>query len=169
MNANNKLKVNDVVRITKGIFRNQLAIIIDDLSNILSYRVKIILNGVEVVYRTNTLLFCYNNDEESIKLWHNIIKYNQDKMVKCYSDIKYIKDNFDKDIFIANNITFDTILNIIKNNEVIDMFDWFYDNKTALSIIFYYDRPSFVLEYCRLIDKTISKEEILRLHKAAWS
>ncbi len=143
MNANNKLKVNDVVRITKGIFRNQLAIIIDDLSNILSYRVKIILNGVEVVYRTNTLLFCYNNDEESIKLWHNI--------------------------FIANNITFDTILNIIKNNEVIDMFDWFYDNKTALSIIFYYDKPSFVLEYCRLIDKTISEEEILRLHKAAWS
>lgn len=122
-----------------------------------------------MVYRDSTLLFCYNNDKESIKFWEDIIKHNQEEMIKNYSNIKYIKYNFDKDIFICNNITINTIVKAANINISYDAFDWFYDNKTALSIIFYYDRASFVLEYCRLIDKTISEEEILRLHKAAWS
>lgn len=166
---NNNFNIGDVVRIKKGIYKGQLGLITEHIGQFLSHKVKVIANGVEMVYKDNTLLFCYKNDKESIKFWEDIIKHNQEEMIKNYSNIKYIKYNFDEDIFICNNVVINTIVKAANININYDAFKWFYDNKTALSVIFYYDRPSFVLEYCRLIDKTISKEEILRLHKAAWS
>lgn len=165
---NNNFNIGDVVRIKRGIYEGQLALVIDKLNDEVFYKVKIILNGMESVYKNTTMIFCYNNDDKSIKVWEHIIEYNQQKLIKCYNDIKYIRDNFDIDIFIANDIVINTIFKYARIKRY-DIFEWFYDNKIVLSVIFHYNEAKFVLEYCRLIDKTISEEEILRLHKAAWS
>lgn len=166
---NNNFNINDIVRITRGIYKGKLALVIDKLDNIASCRVTVIVNGQNLVYRNNTLVFCYDNTDESVEEWKWLIKHNVEELIKKYNNIKHIKDNFDIDILIGNQIVIGTIFKYgnIKTND--NIFDWYFDNKRALSVIFHYRDTKFVLEYCRLINKTISEEEILRLHKAAWS
>ncbi len=166
----NRIIVNDVIRITKGIYKGQLGLVVNYDKDNKFYEVKVIINGMKMLYKYNTLILCYRNSPKAAELWENLIDYNQRELIRCYNDIKYIRENFEIDYFICNDLVVNTIRRIIglvqlsPNNG----FNWFYANKEALSIIFYYKDTKFVIEYCRLISKTINEEAIIRLHKAAW-
>lgn len=169
----NTIHVYDVVRIKRGYFDGKLAIITYVNFENGKLNLTIIDYGIDMVLSKTSVEYCYHNTKAAAKQWFETIERNVAKQRDNWSNIKYIKDHWFTDLFSHNDVTINTIANIIDyyikdENHAIEWLEYWTD---ALNIIFYYPDVEFCIRYINKVidDKHYSDDNIRRIHNACWS
>ena len=139
--AREVVKLYDIIQPRIGYWKNKLAIItvIKDDKHVLA---RIIENGMDMCFNIKNISFVNHNSKTAAKSYFELCEKMRIKFVEKYSNIDYIKENFDTDELIINDIVAKTICegaNIyISNNP--DRYNtlavnWLAKNKELISAI----------------------------------
>ena len=139
--SKNVAKLYDIVQPRVGYWKNKLCIVtaIKDTRHI---HCRIIENGMDMCFKIKDVNFVNHNTKTAAKSYFELCEKMRTKFVAKYSDINYIKEHFDDDPLICNDIVAKTICegaNIyISNNP--DQYstlaiNWLADNKELISAI----------------------------------
>lgn len=167
----NTVHVYDVVRIKRGYFDGKLAVITYVNFDNGKLNLTIIDYGLEIVLSKTSIEYCYHNTKAAAKQWFDTIKRNLEKQRVNWSNIKYIKDNWN-DLFARNSITAKTIADIIgyyisNEDEGVNWIEYWAD---ALNIIFAYPDADFCVDYINkyITDKHYSDDNVRKIHSNVW-
>lgn len=105
--SKNVVKLYDIVQPRKGFWKDKLAIITDVKNDMIYCR--IIENGMDMIYRIKDITFVNHNNKTAAKSYFELCEKMKAAFIAKYSDIDYIKENFDTDKMIVNDITARTI------------------------------------------------------------
>lgn len=140
--SRNKVKLYDIVQPRTGYWKNKLAIVTHINTETKLVNIRIIENGMDLVFRVKFLSFVNHNTKTAAKSYFELCEKMKIKFVAKYSDINYIKEHFDDDIMICNDIVASTICKgagiYISNNPDIyntKAVNWLADNMTLISAI----------------------------------
>lgn len=135
------VKLYDIVQPRVGYWKNKLAIV-TSAKDTRHIHCRIIENGMDMCYKLKDVIFINHNTKTAAKSYFELCEKMRTKFVAKYSDINYIKEHFDDDPLICNDIVARTICegaNIyISNNP--DQYNtlainWLCDNKELISAI----------------------------------
>lgn len=106
--SRNVIKLYDIVQPRHGFWKDKLAIItaVKDTRRI---HCRIIENGMDMCFAVKDILFVNHNTKTAAKAYFDLCEKMKEKFIAKYSDIEYIKENFDTDTMIVNDITARTI------------------------------------------------------------
>ena len=105
--SKNVVKLYDIVQPRKSFWKDKLAII-TDIKNDMIY-CRIIENGMDMIYSIKDITFVNHNNKTAAKSYFELCEKMKAVFIAKYSDIDYIKENFDTDKMIVNDITARTI------------------------------------------------------------
>lgn len=101
------VRLYDIVQPRTGYWKYKLAIITDIVDNFIHCR--IIENGMDMVYHIKNINFVNHNTKTAAKSYFKLCEKMKDSFIAKYSDIDYIRENFDTDKMIVNDIVAKTI------------------------------------------------------------
>lgn len=107
--TNIKVKLYDIVQPLKGFWKNKIAIITAIKSETKHIHIRIIENGLDMTIRLKDVVFVNHNTKTAAKSYFDLCERMKAKFIAKYSDIDYIKEHFDTDTIIINDITAKTI------------------------------------------------------------
>lgn len=103
----NVVKLYDIIQPRTGYWKDKLSIITDIRDNFIHCR--IIENGIDMVYHIKYVTFVNHNTKTAAKAYFDLCEKMKEKFVARYSNIDYIKEHFDDDHLICNDIVAKTI------------------------------------------------------------
>lgn len=136
----NVVKLYDIIQPRKGYWKDKLSIITDIKDEHIYCR--IIENGMDMCFKIKDVTFVNHNTKSAAKAYFELCEKMREKFVAKYSDIDYIKEHFDDDNLIVNDIVARTICEgagiYISNNP--DRYNtlainWLADHKELISAI----------------------------------
>lgn len=139
--SKNVAKLYDIIQPRVGYWKNKLCIItsIKDDKHI---HCRIIENGMDMCYKIKDVVFVNHNTKTAAKSYFELCEKMRIKFVAKYSNIDYIKEHFDDDSLICNDIVAKTICEgagiYITNNPVqysTLAVNWLAKNKELISAI----------------------------------
>ena len=138
--SKNVVKLYDIVQPRKGFWKDKLAIITDVKNDMIYCR--IIENGMDMIYRIKDIAFVNHNNKTAAKSYFELCEKMHNQFISKYSDINYIKEHFDDDPLICNDIVARTICEgagiYISNNPDkynVLAINWLAHNKELISAI----------------------------------
>lgn len=143
------IKLYDIVQPRIGFWKNKLAII-TAIKNKYIY-CRIIENGMDMQFKVKDVVFCNHNTKTAAKSYFELSERMRNKFIAKYSNIDYIKEHFDTDELIVNDITATTICKgagiFISNNP--DQYNtlavnWLASNKELISAIIRLGSPDII-------------------------
>jgi hypothetical protein len=167
----NTVHVYDVVRITRGYFKDKLAIC--SYVNFKDKRLSltVIDTGTQLILNKSSVEYCYHNTKTAARQWFDIIDKNIEKQRELWSNIKYIKDHWN-DPFSHNDIVAKTIADAIgypihDENHALEWLEYWSD---ALNLIFAYPDADFCAKLIDINTKgaKYSKYVIKMIHNFVW-
>ena len=105
--AKEVVKLYDIVQPRVGYWKNKIAIITSVKDQHIHCR--IIENGMDMCYKVKDLIFINHNNRTAAKSYFDLCEKMRAQFVSKYSDINYIKEHFDDDPLICNDIVAKTI------------------------------------------------------------
>ena len=165
------VKLYDIVQPRVGFWKNKLTIItaVKDIRHI---HIRIIETGMDMCFKCNDLNFVNHNNRTAAKSYFALCEKMRTEFIAKYSDIEYIKNHFEDDPLICNDIVAKTICDgagiYISNNP--DKYsalavNWLANNKELISAIIRFNDDSVVeklhpseindcglTNYCKLIN-----------------
>lgn len=135
------VKLYDIVQPRVGFWKNKLAIItaVKDIRNI---HIRIIENGMDMCFKLNDLNFVNHNSRTAAKSYFALCEKLRAEFIAKYRNIDYIKEHFDDDPLMCNDIVAGFIcknagIYISKNPDRYDTLalNWLADNKELISAI----------------------------------
>lgn len=137
----NVVKLYDIVQPRVGYWKNKLAIItaIKDTKHI---HCRIIENGMDMCFKIKDISFVNHNTKTAAKSYFDLCEKMRTKFIAKYSNMDYIKEHFDDDPLMCNDIVASTICKgagiYISNN--LDQYNtlavnWLANNKELISAI----------------------------------
>lgn len=105
--SKNVVKLYDIIKPRTGFWKDKLAIITDVKNDNIYCR--IIENGMDMVYKIKNIVFVNHNTKTAAKSYFALCEKMKDDFIAKYSNIEYIKENFDTDPLIINDIVASTI------------------------------------------------------------
>lgn len=104
----NVVKLYDIVQPCVGFWKNELGIItaIKDSRHL---HVRIIKNGMDMIFKLKDIMFINHNTKTAAKSYFELCERMRNKFIAKYSNIDYIKEHFDDDAMIVNDIVAKTI------------------------------------------------------------
>lgn len=136
----NVVKLYDIVQPRVGHWKNKLAIITAIKDKLIHAR--IIENGMDMCFKVKDVTFVNHNTKTAAKSYFDLCEKMRTKFIARYSNMDYIKEHFDDDHLICNDIVAGTICKgagiYISNNP--DQYNtlainWLADNKELISAI----------------------------------
>lgn len=108
MTSKNVVKLYDIILPRYGYWKDKICIItaIKDTKHI---HCRIIENGMDMCFCSKDVSFVNHNTKTAAKAYFDLCEKMKEKFIAQYSDIDYIKENFDDDPLIVNDITARTI------------------------------------------------------------
>lgn len=105
--AKEVVKLYDIVQPRVGYWKNKISIItaIKDQH----IHIRIIENGMDMCFKVKDLIFVNHNNRTAAKSYFDLCEKMRAQFVSKYSDINYIKEHFDDDPLICNDIVAKTI------------------------------------------------------------
>jgi hypothetical protein len=103
----NVIKLYDIIQLRKGYWKDKLSIITDIKDEHIHCR--IIENGMDMCVKIKDVSFVNHNTKAAAKAYFDLCEKMKEKFVARYSDIDYIKEHFDDDPLICNDIVAKTI------------------------------------------------------------
>lgn len=103
----NVVKLYDIIQPRKGFWKDKLSIITDIKDEHVYCR--IIENGMDMCFKIKDVAFVNHNTKTAAKAYFDLCEKMREKFVARYSDIDYIKEYFDDDPIICNDIVAKTI------------------------------------------------------------
>lgn len=105
--AKEVVRLYDIVQPRVGYWKNKLAII----TSIKEQRihVRIIENGMDMCFKIKDVIFVNHNNRTAAKSYFDLCEKMREKFIAQYRDIDYIKEHFDDDPLICNDIVARTI------------------------------------------------------------
>lgn len=139
--SKNVIKLYDIIQLRVGYWKNKLSIVtsVKDDSHVYC---RIIENGMDMCFKIKDIIFVNHNTKTAAKSYFELCEKMRDKFIAKYKNIDYIKENFDTDPLICNDIVARTICEgagiYISNNP--DRYNalainWLCDNKELISAI----------------------------------
>lgn len=104
-----KVKLYDIVQPLKGYWKNKMAIVTAIKSETKHVHIRIIENGLDMMLRIKDVAFVNHNTKSAAKSYFDLCEKMKAKFIAKYTDIEYIKEHFDTDPIIINDITAKTI------------------------------------------------------------
>ena len=106
--SRNVVKLYDIIQLNNGFWKDKLAIItaIKDTRHI---HCRIIENGMDICFLLKDILFVNHNTKTAAKAYFDLCEKMREKFIARYSNIDYIKEHFDDDTLICNDIVAKTI------------------------------------------------------------
>lgn len=136
----NVVKLYDIIQLRKGYWKDKLSIITDIKDEHVYCR--IIENGMDMCFKIKDVAFVNHNTKTAAKAYFELCEKMREKFVAKYSDIDYIKEHFDDDNLIVNDIVARTIcegadIYISNNPDRYNMLaiNWLADHKELISAI----------------------------------
>lgn len=137
----NVVKLYDIVQPRVGYWKSKLCIVtsVKDTKHI---HCRIIENGMDMCFKVKDVSFVNHNNRTAAKSYFELCEKMRTKFIAKYSNIDYIKEHFDDDPLICNDIVARTICEgagiYISNNP--DQYNtlavnWLADNKELISAI----------------------------------
>ena len=139
--SKNVAKLYDIVQPRVGYWKNELGIItaVKDSRHV---HVRIIKNGMDMIFKLKDIMFINHNTKTAAKSYFELCERIRNKFIAKYSNIDYIKEHFDDDDMIVNDIVAKTICDgagiYISNNSVqysTLAVNWLAKNKELISAI----------------------------------
>lgn len=140
VSTRNVVKLYDIVQPRVGYWKDVLGIITSIKDK--HIHVRIIKNGMDVLYKVKDVSFINHNTKTAAKSYFELCETMRNKFIAKYSNIDYIKEHFDDDEIIVNDIVAKTICDgagiYISNNP--DQYstlavNWLAKNKELISAI----------------------------------
>lgn len=105
--AKEVVKLYDIVQIRVGYWKNKISIItaIKDQH----IHIRIIENGIDMCFKVKDLVFINHNNKTAAKSYFELCEKMHNQFISKYSNINYIKEHFDDDSLICNDIVARTI------------------------------------------------------------
>ena len=150
------VKLYDIIQPRIGYWKNKLSIItsIKDTKHI---HCRIIENGMDMCFKVKDVNFVNHNTKTVDKSYFELCEKMRKRFIAKYSDIDYIKEHFDEDPLICNDIVAGTICKsagiYISNNP---------DQYNTLAINWLCNNKELISAIIRLGDKTL----IEKLHQS---
>lgn len=142
INSKNVVKLYDIVLLRKGYWKNKLAIITATKPETKHIHLRVIENGMDMSFSLKDVIFVNHNTKAAAKAYFDLCEKLRQQFINKYSDINYIKENFDTDLLICNDIVAATIckgagIYISNNQDRYSMLavNWLSDNKELISAI----------------------------------
>lgn len=136
------VKLYDIVQPRVGYWKGKLSIVTHVDKDKKLIRCRIIENGMDMIYKVKDIVFINHNNRTAAKSYFELCERMRSKFIAKYSDINYIKEHFDDDDLMINDITAATICNgsgiYITNNETsysAKALNWLANNKILISAI----------------------------------
>lgn len=136
----NVVKLYDIIQLRKGYWKDKLSIITDIKDEHIHCR--IIENGMDMCFKIKDVAFVNHNTKSAAKAYFDLCEKMKEKFVARYSNIDYIKEHFDDDPLICNDIVAKTIcegagIYISNNPDRYNMLaiNWLADHKELISAI----------------------------------
>ena len=136
----NVVKLYDIIQPRKGYWKDKLSIITDIKDEHVHCR--IIENGMDMCFKIKDVTFVNHNTKSAAKAYFDLCEKMKEKFVARYSNIDYIKEHFDDDPLICNDIVAKTIcegagIYISNNPDRYNMLaiNWLADHKELISAI----------------------------------
>lgn len=135
------VKLYDIVLPRTGYWKDKLSIItaVKDTKHV---HCRIIENGMDMCFKLKDISFVNHNTKTAAKSYFELCEKMRTKFVAKYSNIDYIKEHFDDDPLICNDIVASTICKgagiYISNNPFqynTLAINWLADNKELISAI----------------------------------
>lgn len=101
------VKLYDIIQLRKGYWKDKLSIITDIKDEYIYCR--IIENGMDMCFKIKDVTFVNHNTKTAAKAYFDLCEKMKEKFVARYSNIDYIKEHFDDDPLICNDIVAKTI------------------------------------------------------------
>lgn len=159
-NTDERVQENDIVRICKGVNKNDLALVVEVDRPAYKVTVMSIRNGSKLILSVSSVSFCYHNTKAATKAWLKQMKYNTKKFVEKYTDIKYIVDNWFNDYWVKNSVTGETLMKAV--GCVVDKpLEWLIYWEQAIELSIVYRDYTFVRIYCNRLEKRHYSDYIL--------
>lgn len=134
------VKLYDIVQPRVGYWKNELAIITAIKDKYIHCR--IIKNGMDMQFKAKDIIFVNHNTKTAAKSYFELCERMRVQFIAKYSDINYIKEHFDDDPLICNDIVAKTICEgagiYISNNPnqySTLAINWLANNKELISAI----------------------------------
>ena len=134
------VKLYDIIQLRKGYWKDKLSIITDIKDDHVYCR--IIENGMDMCFKIKDVTFVNHNTKTAAKAYFDLCEKMKEKFVARYSNIDYIKEHFDDDPLICNDIVAKTIcegagIYISNNPDRYNMLaiNWLADHKELISAI----------------------------------
>lgn len=148
--SKNVVKLYDIVQPRHGFWKDKIAIVTDVKDEYVYCRV--IENGMDLHFKVKDITFVNHNTKGAAKAYFDLCEKMKEKFIARYSNIDYIKEHFDTDPLIVNDIVAKTICEgagiYISNNPDrynVLAINWICDNKELISaIIRIGDIPSLI-------------------------
>lgn len=147
--SKNVVKLYDIIQPRVGYWKNKLCIItsIKDTKHI---HCRIIENGMDMCFKVKDVTFINHNTKTAAKSYFELCERMRSKFIAKYSNIDYIKEHFDDDPLICNDIVAGTICKgagiYVSNNP---------DNYNTIAINWLANNKELISAIIRLGDKDI--------------
>lgn len=102
VDSKNVVKLYDIIQPRVGFWKNKLAIITAVKDKIIHAR--IIENGMDTCFKLKDVVFVNHNTKTAAKSYFELCEQLRGKFVAKYSNIDYIKEHFNDDPMIINDI-----------------------------------------------------------------
>lgn len=162
-----KVMLYDIVIINTGYWINELGIVMYIDEDAKRIKVRVIKCGMDLLLSPKNVSFVNHNSKTAAKSYIDLCDKLSHKFKLKYTDIVYIRDNWDKDKFMLNDITAATIVegaNIYVGhresaNYATKCLIWLSNHKNLISMIIHYGNVEFVIKNLKCSQK-ISDYEI---------
>lgn len=165
-----KVKLYDIVILSNGYWKDELAIIlyIDETKK--QIKVRIIKCGMDLTLKIKDVQFVNHNNRTSAKSYVDLCNKLSIAFRNKYTDKQYIKDNWFTDKFMINDITADTIAKAVKQyitNEDSEKYSvsailWLTDMKDYIDALLKYGDFDFVAKAFKIYNITDTRFEVIR-------
>lgn len=149
-----KIALYDIVVINTGHWANELGIVmyIDEAAK--RIKVRVIKCGMDLLLSPKNVIFVNHNNKTAAKSYIDLCDKLSYKFKLKYTDIYYIRDNWDKDVFMLNDITAVTIVEgadiYVGHRDsatyAIKCMLWMTNHEKLIGMIIHYSNIEFVIE-----------------------
>ena len=136
------VKLYDIVQLRVGYWKGKIAIVTQTKSDNKYVHIRLIENGMDMLHRIKDVVFVNHNTKTAAKSYFELCEKMRTKFVAKYQDLEYIRNNWDTDELMINDITARTICQgadiYITNSETqypTKSLAWISDYKNLISAI----------------------------------
>lgn len=109
ISTRNTVKLYDIVQPRVGYWKGKIAIVTQVKSDTKHLHVRIIENGMDLFLKVKDVVFINHNNRTAAKSYFELCEKMRANFIEKYKNIDYIKEHFDDDPLMCNDITATTI------------------------------------------------------------